>query len=200
MYRGKRLLDLAVAIPALIATLPLQLVAATCVRATLGAPIIFRQTRPGLHGEPFVMKKFRTMHPIDESKGWTDDASRLTRLGRFLRSTSIDELPALWNVAKGDMSLVGPRPLLMHYLKLYTPEQARRMDVPPGITGLAQVSGRNSLTWTDRFEIDLEYVDNCSFLLDLQILAKTVVTVFGRRGISEDGEATMTEFTGGRYE
>jgi len=140
------------------------------------------------------------MNPVDERRGWVDDETRLTRVGRFLRSTSIDELPTIWNIVRGDMSLVGPRPLLMRYLDRYTPEQARRMEVLPGLTGLAQVSGRNAQTWDERFASDVEYVDSCSFWMDMRILATTVATVLRRDGISADGEATMTEFTGSRIE
>lgn len=195
-YPGKRLLDLAVSIPVLVLTIPLQAAAALAIRATIGSPVLFSQTRPGLNGEPFVMRKFRTMHPIDPAKGWIDDASRLTGLGSLLRSTSIDELPTIWNIVRGDMSLVGPRPLLMQYLGRFTPEQARRMDVPPGLTGLAQVNGRNTQTWDERFTYDLKYVETCSFRNDLRILARTVITVVRRDGISADGHATMGEFKG----
>lgn len=195
-YRGKRALDLAVAIPLFVATLPIQALAAVAIRLTMGSPVLFSQTRPGLHGKPFVMRKFRTMHPEDPARGWTDDASRLTPLGAMLRSTSIDELPTIWNIVNGDMSLVGPRPLLMRYLDRYTPEQARRMEVPPGLTGLAQISGRNAQTWEDRFTYDIRYVDSNSIWADLRILAMTVWTVAKRDGVSAAGEATMSEFTG----
>lgn len=195
-YRGKRALDLVVALPLLIVTLPLQAVAALGIKLTMGSPVLFSQTRPGIHGQPFVMRKFRTMHPVDPSRGWTNDSTRMTRVGSFLRSTSIDELPTIWNIVNGDMSLVGPRPLLMRYLDRYTPEQARRMDVPPGLTGLAQVSGRNSQTWDERFAYDIAYAENCSFVLDAKILVRTVWTVLRRDGIAADGEATMAEFRG----
>ncbi|OAV79068.1 UDP-galactose phosphate transferase [Dietzia sp. 111N12-1] len=195
-YPGKRLLDLAVSIPALVLTIPIQAAAALAIRATMGSPIMFSQTRPGLHGRPFVMRKFRTMRPMDPDKGWTDDASRLTPLGSLLRSTSIDELPTIWNIVRGDMSVVGPRPLLMQYLERYTPEQARRMEVPPGLTGLAQVNGRNAQTWHERFTYDLEYVETCSLRTDLRVIARTVVTVVSRNGISADGHVTMGEFRG----
>ena len=195
-YRGKRAIDLLVAIPIFVVTLPIQAISALAIRVTMGSPVLFSQARPGLYGMPFVMRKFRTMHPVDPARGWTDDASRLTPLGSFLRSTSIDELPTIWNIVNGDMSLVGPRPLLMRYLDRYTPEQARRMDVPPGLTGLAQVSGRNAQTWDERFAYDITYVDNCSLRLDIKILVRTVWKVLRRDGISADGEATMTEFRG----
>lgn len=195
-YPGKRLLDLAISIPVLVLTIPLQAAAALAIRATIGSPVLFSQTRPGLNGKPFVMRKFRTMHPINPAKGWIDDASRLTGLGSILRSTSIDELPTIWNIVRGDMSLVGPRPLLMKYLERFTPEQARRMDVPPGLTGLAQVNGRNAQTWDERFTYDLKYVETCSLRTDLRILVRTVITVVRRDGISADGHATMGEFKG----
>lgn len=195
-YRGKRALDLAIALPILLLTLPAQALAALGILATMGAPVLFVQTRPGLNGTPFIMRKFRTMRPIDPSKGLVDDSSRLTRIGSFLRSTSIDELPTVWNIINGDMSLVGPRPLLMRYLERYSPEQARRMEVRPGLTGLAQVSGRNAQSWEERFEYDLTYVDNCSLALDIRILARTAWTVLRREGVSADGEATMSEFLG----
>lgn len=195
-YRGKRLLDLVVSVPILLLSLPVQAVAALAIRITMGSPVLFSQTRPGLNGQPFEMRKFRTMHPIDPSRGWTDDNSRLTRLGAFLRSTSVDELPTLWNIIWGDMSLVGPRPLLMSYLERYSSSQARRMEALPGLTGLAQVNGRNAQTWDERFAWDVEYVDSASLRTDLKILLKTVLTVARRDGISAEGEATMSEFTG----
>ncbi len=192
----KRALDLALTVPALVASLPLQAAAAIAIRSTMGSPVFFRQTRPGLHGEPFEMVKFRTMHNVDAARGRVTDAQRMTRVGSFLRSSSIDELPTLWNIIKGDMSIVGPRPLLMKYLPLYSPNQARRHEAKPGLTGLAQASGRNALSWEDRFALDVEYVDNQSLALDLRIIAQTVGAVLRREGISQDGEATMTEFTG----
>lgn len=192
----KRALDLALTVPAFVASLPVQAAAAVAIRTTLGSPVFFRQTRPGLHGEPFEMIKFRTMHHVDEARGRVTDAERMTRVGSFLRSTSIDELPTLWNIVRGDMSLVGPRPLLMKYLPLYSPTQARRHEVKPGLTGLAQASGRNSLTWEERFALDVEYVDRQSLVLDLKIIARTVGAVLRRDGISAEGEATMAEFTG----
>lgn len=193
----KRALDIAVAVPALIVTAPVQIVAAAAIRSSLGSPVLFRQQRPGLNGEPFTMLKFRSMLPEDPALADQDDETyRLTRVGEFIRATSIDELPTLFNVLRGDMSLVGPRPLLMHYLERYTPEQARRHEVRPGLTGLAQVSGRNGVTWEERFAIDVEYVDNQSLLLDLKILLRTVAVVLKREGVTEDGMGSMSEFKG----
>lgn len=196
LRRGQRALDLAVAVPALVVSLPVQALTALAVRASMGAPVLFRQQRPGLHGEPFEMVKFRTMRA--PQPGRTDDASRITRVGSLLRSTSLDELPTLWNVVRGDMSLVGPRPLLMAYLDRYTPEQARRHEVRPGLTGLAQVSGRNALSWEEKFALDVEYVDRADVWLDLRILVRTVGAVLRREGISAQGEVTMPEFMGTR--
>lgn len=167
------------------------------VRRKLGSPVFFCQTRPGLHGKPFKMVKFRTMTDARGSDGQLlPDADRLTPFGRFLRASSLDELPELWNVLKGDMSLVGPRPLLVEYLPLYSPEQARRHAVRPGITGWAQVNGRNALSWGDKFKLDVWYVDHGSIWLDIRILWLTVRKVLVREGISAAGEATMTKFTG----
>lgn len=188
----KRALDLVIAVPAFVVSLPLQAVVGAAVRVRLGPPILFRQTRPGLHGEPFEMLKFRTMHPA--SPGRDDDASRMDPFGAWLRSTSLDELPSLWNVVRGDVSLVGPRPLLMRYLDRYTAHQARRHEVRPGLTGLAQINGRNAITWEDRLRLDVEYVDRCCLSLDLEILARTLGLVIRRRGVSAPGEATMAEF------
>lgn len=196
--RAKRSFDLAVSIPAMIVSLPVQAVVALAVAKTLGRPVFFRQTRPGLHGRPFEIVKFRTMLPIDPSRGWIDDASRMTPLGRMLRATSLDELPTLWNIVRGDMSVVGPRPLLMQYLERYTPEQSRRHEMKPGLTGLAQVSGRNAISWEQKFALDVEYVDNRSFRKDLKILAATIISVLRKRGISARGQATMAEFLGAR--
>lgn len=193
---AKRVFDLAVALPLLVVTLPVQGVVAAMVALKLGRPVVFRQQRPGLHGKPFTLCKFRTMLPVDPARGLVDDASRMTGLGRFLRSTSLDELPTLWNVVRGDMSLVGPRPLLVRYLERYSPEQARRHEVRPGLTGLAQVSGRNSLSWEEKFRLDVEYVDRRSLGLDLRILRDTVRAVLRRDGISAAGDATMPEFLG----
>jgi lipopolysaccharide/colanic/teichoic acid biosynthesis glycosyltransferase len=192
----KRCLDVAVALPALILSSPVQLAAAVAVRVTMGNPVLFRQRRPGLHGEPFELRKFRSMREEDPSRQDSSDASRMTPVGNFLRSTSIDELPSLWNVVRGDMSLVGPRPLRMEYLEHYSARQARRHEVKPGLTGLAQVSGRNGLTWEERFELDVEYVENRSLRLDLQILLRTVAVVLRREGISEEGGPTMSRFQG----
>ena len=194
--RAKRALDVALAVPVFALTLPVQVATALAVRARLGSPVLFRQTRPGLHGEPFVLVKFRTMRDIDPALGLDDDASRMTPLGRWLRATSLDELPTLWNIIRGDMSLVGPRPLLMRYLERYSPEQTRRHEVRPGLTGLAQVSGRNALSWEDKFRLDVQYVDHHTFLGDLLIIRDTVRSVVRRDGISAVGEATMAEFFG----
>jgi lipopolysaccharide/colanic/teichoic acid biosynthesis glycosyltransferase len=193
----KRLLDILVAAFALIILSPLLAVVAVLVRAKLGSPIFFRQERPGLQGRPFTLVKFRTMLDARDEHGKPrPDAERLTDFGRWLRSTSIDELPELWNVLKGEMSLVGPRPLLMHYLPLYSPEQARRHDVPPGITGWAQVNGRNAISWDEKFALDTWYADHWSLWLDLKILARTAASVVRSHGISAEGSATMPEFTG----
>lgn len=195
---GKRCLDIVVGGAALVASLPLQALVAVLVRVRMGPPVLFRQRRPGLHGRLFEMVKFRTMVDAPDGENHPrDDAERLTPLGEFLRATSLDELPTLWNVVRGDMSLVGPRPLLVAYLDRYTPEQARRHDVRPGITGLAQVSGRNALTWEEKFRLDVEYVERRSLALDLAILGRTVLRVLRREGISAEGAATMPEFRGG---
>lgn len=195
-YRFKRPLDLALAIILCVLSLPIQAMVAMLVRMRLGSPVIFRQARPGAGGELFELRKFRTMRPVDPNRGWVDDASRMTPFGAWLRSTSLDELPTLWNVVRGDMSLVGPRPLLTQYLDRYTPEQARRHEVRPGMTGLAQVSGRNALTWEQKFALDVRYVDTQSLLLDMRILLKTVLSVLRRDGIQAEGHATMDEFQG----
>lgn len=192
----KRGVDIAASAAGLIVLSPVMGATALAVRLSMGKPVLFRQARPGQDGEPFNILKFRTMHHVNPAKGLVDDASRLTEVGRFLRSTSLDELPELINVLRGDMSLVGPRPLRMKYLERYSPRQARRHEVPPGITGLAQVSGRNGITWEERFEYDVQYVDNWSLLLDAKILLDTILVVLKREGISEEGQATMTEFTG----
>lgn len=194
---AKRALDVVVAVVGLVALSPVLLAVALAVRAKLGAPVLFRQWRPGLGGRPFELLKFRTMrHAADAEGHLLSDAERLTPLGRVLRATSLDELPELLNVLRGEMSLVGPRPLLMEYLPLYTPEQARRHQVRPGITGWAQVNGRNALGWPERFRLDVWYVDHRSFALDLKILGMTVARVFRREGISHAGHATMERFTG----
>lgn len=193
----KRLFDLlASTMGLLLLALPLALLAWQ-VRRKLGSPVLFTQERPGLHGKPFRMVKFRTMTDARDASGaLLPDAERLTPFGRFLRATSLDELPELWNVLRGDMSLVGPRPLLMEYLPLYSPEQARRHEVRPGITGWAQVNGRNAISWADKFELDVWYVDHRSLWLDVRILWLTVRKVLVRDGISAAGEATMPKFTG----
>ena len=193
---GKRAFDVVASLVGLVLTAPLQAAIAVLVARALGRPVLFRQQRPGRNGEPFVLLKFRTMRVPDEADGLLTDTQRLTPLGARLRSTSLDELPTLWNVLRGEMSLVGPRPLLMHYLDRYTPEQAGRHHVRPGITGLAQVSGRNGLTWEQKFAADLEYVRRRKFPLDLHILAMTIRTVIRRDGISADGQVTMSEFLG----
>lgn len=194
--RLKRLIDITVAGTAMLATAPLQAVVAALVAKDLGRPVLFRQERPGLGGRPFTILKFRSMRAGDGEVTPESDAARLTPLGRLLRSTSLDELPSLWNVVHGDMSLVGPRPLLMQYLPLYSEEQARRHHVRPGLTGLAQVRGRNLVSWEDRFALDVEYVERRSLRLDLRILAETVTAVVGRRGVSSATSATMEPFTG----
>jgi lipopolysaccharide/colanic/teichoic acid biosynthesis glycosyltransferase len=194
--RAKRALDLIFAVALFVLTLPIQGVTALVIRIRLGSPVLFRQTRPGLHGEPFEIVKFRTMQSEDLTLGCTDDASRMTNLGRLLRSTSLDELPTLRNIISGDMSLVGPRPLLMRYLPRYSPEQARRHQVRPGLTGLAQVSGRNALSWEAKFRLDVGYVDHHTLVGDLRILLATVTSVLRRDGVSAVGETTMSEFLG----
>jgi len=195
----KRLLDvLAASLALLMLALPL-LILAWLIRRKLGSPVFFRQVRPGMRGKPFEMVKFRTMTSERGIDGQLlPDAVRLTPFGRFLRASSIDELPELWNVLKGDMSLVGPRPLLMDYLPLYTPEQSRRHEVRPGITGWAQVNGRNAISWEDKFRLDVWYVDHRSLWLDIKILWLTVKKVLMRDGISAAGEATMSKFQGGK--
>jgi lipopolysaccharide/colanic/teichoic acid biosynthesis glycosyltransferase len=193
----KRLFDLMAATLALLLLALLLLALAWQIRRKLGSPVLFRQVRPGLHGQPFTMVKFRTMTDERGPDGaLLPDAQRLTPFGHFLRASSLDELPELWNVLKGDMSLVGPRPLLMEYLPLYTHEQARRHQVRPGITGWAQVNGRNAISWEDKFKLDVWYVDNQSLWLDIKVLWLTVKKVLVRDGISAQGEATMPRFTG----
>lgn len=193
----KRILDATLAGTGLVAVAPVLGVVAVAIRATMGRPVLFRQERAGYLGKPFILYKFRTMlDPSDPRARGPSDEDRLTRLGAFLRSTSLDELPSLWNVVRGDMSLVGPRPLLMRYLPRYSPEQARRHEVRPGVTGWAQVNGRNALTWPEKFALDVWYVDHWNLWLDLKILAMTVVKVFRREGISAGGYATMPEFMG----
>ncbi len=193
----KRACDLIASLLALIVLWPVILLVGILIRFKLGSPVIFKQTRPGLNGKPFNMLKFRSMLDATDKEGCPlPDEQRLTRFGRILRSTSLDELPGLINVIKGDMSLVGPRPLLVEYLPLYSSEQARRHEVRPGITGWAQVNGRNAISWEDKFKLDVWYVDNRSFWLDVKILLLTVKKVFVREGISAEGEATMSKFTG----
>ena len=195
----KRFFDFsATAFGLLVLALPLLLLA-LLVRTKLGSPVFFRQTRPGLHGKPFEMVKFRTMTDARDAQGeLLPDSERLPPFGRFLRSSSLDELPELWNVLKGEMSLVGPRPLLMEYLPLYTPQQYRRHEVRPGVTGWAQVNGRNAISWEEKFALDVWYVENPSFWLDVKILFLTVKKVLVKDGISATGEATMTKFTGSK--
>lgn len=195
---AKRILDITVALGALILLWPVLLVVALLVRRQMGSPVLFHQIRPGLRGLPFEMIKFRTMRDAIGRDGQPmSDSERLTKLGRFLRSTSLDELPEFVNVLKGDMSIVGPRPLLMEYLPLYSAEQARRHDVRPGVTGWAQINGRNALAWEEKFAFDTWYVDNHSLWLDLKIIWLTVLKVVRRDGVSAAGEATMSKFTGG---
>jgi len=193
----KRAFDVAVSALLLAILCPLIFIISIAVLVDTGRPVFFVQTRPGYKGKPFRMYKFRTMKDLkDENGNLLPDELRITRLGEFLRSTSLDELPELFNVLKGDMSLVGPRPLLMEYLPLYTPEQMRRHDVKPGMTGLAQVKGRNLLTWEEKFELDVYYVDHWSLILDFCILLLTVWKVLIREGISQEGHATMPDFIG----
>lgn len=193
----KRCLDMAAAGLILIAAAPVLALAALLIRAAMGGPVFFCQVRPGMNCKPFTLVKFRTMSDARGPEGrLLPDEQRLTSLGKFLRRTSIDELPQLWNVLKGDLSLVGPRPLLMEYLCRYTPEQTRRHDMKPGITGWAQVNGRNAITWEEKFALDVWYVDNWSLWLDIKILLLTLVKVFKREGISQEGHATMEEFRG----
>lgn len=195
----KRLFDFIVAGIGIVVTSPIMIIFAILIRMKLGKPIIFKQQRPGLHGNPFYVYKFRTMtDEVDENGELLPDHIRLTKLGRLIRKLSVDELPQLFNVLKGDLSLVGPRPLLMEYLPLYTAEQARRHDVKPGITGWAQVNGRNAITWEEKFKLDVWYVENQSFWLDLKILFLTIVKVVKSEGINQAGQATMEKFTGSR--
>jgi lipopolysaccharide/colanic/teichoic acid biosynthesis glycosyltransferase len=192
----RRVSDVAVAGVGLALAIPVLLAVALAVASALGRPVLFTQHRPGRHGKPFRLVKFRTMRDADPRSGLVRDADRLTRTGRLLRATSLDELPTLWNVMRGHMSLVGPRPLLMHYLDRYSPEQARRHEVRPGITGLAQVRGRNALSWEEKFALDVWYVEHRSLALDARIVAETILAVLRRDGISAAGEATMPEFLG----
>ncbi|MES2919228.1 MAG: sugar transferase [Pseudomonadota bacterium] len=195
----KRLLDVTGAAAGLLLLSPVVLTVAYLVRTRLGSPVLFQQVRPGLHGKPFRMYKFRTMTDARDAAGnLLPDAERLTAFGKWLRASSLDELPELINVLRGEMSLVGPRPLLMEYLPLYSPEQARRHDARPGITGWAQINGRNAISWDDKFALDVWYVDHQGVWLDIRILALTVWRVLRREGISAAGEATMPKFTGSR--
>ncbi len=199
MYRtvSKRWLDLVLTVPVMILLAPLLALVAFLVRIKLGSPVFFRQQRPGLHGQPFTILKFRTMIDAYDMQGnLLPDAERLTSFGRFLRSTSLDELPELLNVLRGDMSLVGPRPLLMQYLGRYTPQQMRRHEVKPGITGWAQIKGRNAITWEEKFALDVWYVDHQSFWLDCKIIAMTLWKTLSREGINQPGQATAEEFMG----
>lgn len=195
----KRLFDILVSFTLLIILSPVIALVAWKIRKNLGAPVLFKQVRPGMNGKPFEMVKFRTMRDAEDSNGnILPDAERMTPFGEKLRNTSLDELPELLNVLKGEMSLVGPRPLLMRYLPLYSEEQARRHEIRPGVTGWAQVNGRNAIGWDEKFKYDVWYVDNRNFWLDIKILFLTVKKVFVKEGISEEGEATMSEFKGTR--
>lgn len=193
----KRLFDIVASLCGLVLLSPIIAIVAWQIRRKLGSPVLFRQVRPGKNGQPFEMLKFRSMRDaVDANGDPLPDSERMTPFGRKLRSTSLDELPGLWNVLKGDMSLVGPRPLRVEYLPLYNKEQARRHEVRPGVTGWAQVNGRNAISWEDKFKLDVWYVDNRSFLLDLKIILLTIKKVFVRDGISAEGEVTMPKFTG----
>ncbi|WP_223466041.1 sugar transferase [Pseudomonas sp. GL-RE-26] len=196
---SKRFFDIVASVAGLIVLSPVIAVVAYLIRKRLGSPILFRQVRPGLGGKPFEMVKFRTMRDaLDANGNPLPDSERMTDFGRFLRSSSLDELPELWNVIKGDMSLVGPRPLLMEYLPLYDEVQVRRHDARPGVTGWAQINGRNALSWEEKFKLDVWYVDNQSLWLDLKIIFLTIKKVLIRDGISAEGEVTMTKFTGSK--
>jgi len=191
----KRVFDIISSAVALIVLSPLLIVVALLISWHMGRPVIFGQGRPGYKGQPFTLYKFRTMNDRRDAKGMLlPDMDRLTSFGRFLRASSLDELPELWNVLKGDISLVGPRPLLVRYMDRYTPEQARRHDVRPGITGWAQVNGRNAITWDEKFKLDVWYVDHRSFRLDMKIIFMTMLKIFKREGINQPGQATMEEF------
>ncbi len=193
----KRFFDLSVALTALVVLSPVILIIALVVALQIGRPVLFQQERPGLHGRPFKLLKFRTMTEERDLAGLLlSDEKRLTNLGRWLRANSLDELPQLWNVLRGDLSLVGPRPLLMAYLDRYTPEEARRHEVKPGLTGLAQVEGRNAISWQEKFRYDIFYVENKSFILDLKIVIRTIMKVLLRKDINNPGSATMPEFLG----
>lgn len=195
----KRLFDIVASTIGLLLLFPILAIVAWQIRRKLGSPVLFHQVRPGLNGKPFEMIKFRTMRDaVDAAGNPLPDSERMTPFGSFLRSSSLDELPELWNVLKGEMSLVGPRPLLMEYLPLYSPEQYRRHETRPGVTGWAQINGRNALSWEEKFKLDVWYVDHRSFWLDLKILFLTIKKVLRRDGISAEGEATMAKFTGPR--
>jgi len=195
----KRIFDLTLTIPAYLLLSPLIILIAVIIRLTMGKPIFFRQIRPGFHGKPFTIYKFRTMlNAYGKNGNLLPDKERLTRFGKFLRSTSLDELPELFNILKGEMSIVGPRPLLMQYLERYSPEQARRNEVRPGLTGWAQINGRNAITWEEKFRLDVWYVDNQSFRIDIKIIFMTILKVLKREGISQPGQATMEEFMGNK--
>jgi lipopolysaccharide/colanic/teichoic acid biosynthesis glycosyltransferase len=193
---SKRALDVTVSAVGLIVTAPVQLVLAGVVAKRIGRPVFFVQPRPGRDGKVFDLVKFRTMLPVDETRGLVSDEDRMTTFGALLRSTSLDELPTLWNVLRGDMSLVGPRPLLVRYLDRYSPRQARRHEVRPGVTGLAQISGRNAISWDDKLEFDVRYVETRSFVGDLRILVRTIARVVRRDGVTADGQVTTAEFLG----
>ena len=193
----KRLLDIIISLMLLIIFSPVLIAISLLIKVNLGSPVLFSQIRPGLYGRPFRIIKFRTMRDSTDEEGEPlDDSVRLSSFGRSLRASSLDELPELWNVIKGEMSLIGPRPLLMEYIPLYTETQMRRHDVKPGITGWAQVNGRNAIEWEEKFKLDIWYVDNQSIWLDIKILLLTIIRVFRREGISQDGLATMTKFMG----
>lgn len=193
----KRVLDVVIASTALVILSPLYFVVARKVKKNLGSPVLFRQRRPGLHGKPFEMIKFRSMKDAMDANGHPlPDHERLTSFGKMLRATSLDEMPELWNVIKGDMSIVGPRPLLMEYLPLYNAEQAKRHDVRPGMTGHAQVNGRNAISWEEKFQLDTWYVEHQSLRLDFKIMLKTIKKVIAKDDISAEGEVTMSKFTG----
>lgn len=197
----KRLIDIIGSLIGLTISSPIIVIISIIIYITMGRPIFFKQVRPGLKGKPFVIYKFRTMLDLrDENGNPLPDEKRLTTIGRFLRSTTLDELPEFWNVLKGDMSLVGPRPLLMEYLDRYTPEQARRHEVKPGMTGWAQINGRNAISWEEKFRLDVWYVDNWNIILDLKIIFLTILKVLKKEGISAEGHATMPEFKGVKNE
>ena len=197
----KRILDVVIASTALVLLSPVYALVAYKVKKNMGSPVLFRQTRPGLHGQPFAMIKFRSMKDaLDAAGNPLPDSERLTPFGKMLRATSLDEMPELWNVIKGDMSIVGPRPLLMEYLPLYNSEQAKRHEVRPGITGYAQVNGRNAISWEKKFELDTWYVNNQSLWLDFKIMLKTVKKVLAKDDISAEGDVTMHKFTGSKHD